>query len=660
VSGEGAAPGEALGEALGAALGEAARALKGPALTLERLDAVAERLRGAARAAEAGGRLTPALAERLGRWAQRATAAREGLGAPPPLRALLIGQVTTRWLALALSAEAFVRGAWLVTDEGGYDAPLQSSLAAAPADVALLAPWPARLVEALAAPAAPERARALAEEEAGLWRAVWGHLAARGVGRVVQLTCDAPSAGAAGDALARAPGGALHALALVNDLLRAHLPAGAQLLDLGGVAGELGRRAFYDARRYHWTKQPFSEEGALALARAAWAAARALLWGPKKCLVLDLDNTLWGGVVGEDGAAGVRVGGGADGEAFLALQRHCKALATRGVLLAACSKNSPEDARAPFEARPEMALALSDFASFEASWDPKPEALRRVARALNVGLDALVFVDDNPAERAAVRALAPEVEVVELPADPAGYVAALEAGRWFEAAALTREDLARGAQYQAARAREESQARFADVDSYLESLQMVAEVRAVEAESLERVTQLLGKTNQFNLTTRRHGRAAVEELCARPRAVSLAVSVRDAFGDHGLVGVLLAAPHPDDGEALVVDTWLMSCRVMARTVEHLTFGVLLARAAALGYARLVALYRPTPKNAPVADLLPALGMAPCAPPPGAEPDARAYALSLAGASPPPTRVRLAPAASPASPAPPAPPAPPTP
>ena len=201
----------------------------------------------------------------------------------------------------------------------------------------------------------------------------------------------------------------------VNEALRANLPAGSFFVDLEQVAGMIGRERFYDPRRYFWTKQPFSEAGTVRLAEHIWAGIRAVTTGPKKVLVVDLDNTLWGGVVGEKGPLGIEFGDSPEGEAYRALQKYLKGLAARGIVLAVASKNNAEDAREPFEKNPDMILGLDDFAAFEAGWGPKGQALERIAQTLNLGLDSLVFLDDNPAEGEQVRQAVPEVSVVEPP-----------------------------------------------------------------------------------------------------------------------------------------------------------------------------------------------------------------------------------------------------
>ncbi|MBX3161003.1 MAG: HAD-IIIC family phosphatase [Deltaproteobacteria bacterium] len=530
------------------------------------------------------------------------------------LRVRVLGQCTTSWLAPMIAALAWGRGLPLAVASGEFDNVVQDLASGAPADVVVLLPWSERYL-----------ANPLVDDEVAQWRHAWRLAAGRGA-RVVQIGYDWVGAGPLGHHLA---GDVAHVRAL-NAELRAALPASAYFVDLEAVSGLAGRAQFYDPRQYHWTKQPFSMAGAAELARHVVAGIRALVTGPKKVLVLDLDNTLWGGVVGETGPLGITLGGTPEGEAFVAFQRHLRGLARRGVLLAVASKNNPADAREPFGAHPDMALAIDDLAAFEASWDPKAMALQRIADALQLGLDSFVFFDDNPAEREHIRQALPEVEVVEVPEDPADYLRALEAGLWFEAVALTDEDRARTAQYAVERQRAELRGAASSLDDYLASLEMCARVRDLDDTDMQRAVQLIGKTNQFNLTTRRHSEAHVRALLAGG-AVAVTVRVRDRFGDHGLVSLAIAVPRDGD---LVVDTWLMSCRVIGRTVEQLVLAELVRRATERGLHRVVGEYLPTAKNALVARLYDDLGFAAL----DASPAGSRYALALPCAALPRTFV----------------------
>jgi FkbH-like protein len=556
-------------------------------------------LRSALRASD----FAPEEIERAGRFLAKQRRARDR-----DLHVRICAQCTAAWFRNVLEAWSYRDGLDLSIEVGQFDNVVQDLAALSASEradeILVLLPWTERLLggDALDANARVERVA----EELRYWQQVWSLARSRGISRILQIGYDWTGPGALGQHLgSRQRDGDVALVRQLNDALRSELPRGAYFVDLEQVSGELGRKYFYDLRQYRWTKQPFSSLGLVELARAVSAGLRALSSGSKKVLVLDLDNTLWGGVVGEIGPRNVRLGGDAEGEAYQAFQRHLKALSQRGVLLAIASKNNPADAREPFELHGEMALSLADFAAFEASWEPKSEMLRKLAARLRLGLDSFVFFDDNPAEREHIRQTLPEVEVIDVPLEPAEYTRALERSLWFESVSLTVEDRTRTEQYAAERARSESLA-SASMEDYLTSLQMRATVRAIDEADLPRVVQLLGKTNQFNLTTRRHGEEQVRRMLAEPGALGLTVRMADRYGDSGLVACVLALPEPDV-RALRIDTWLMSCRVIGRTLEHLTLRELASHATRLGYRRLIGEYIPTAKNQLVARLYEDLG-----------------------------------------------------
>ncbi|EFC84738.1 HAD family hydrolase [Parafrankia sp. EUN1f] len=396
-------------------------------------------------------------------------------------------------------------------------------------------------------------------------------------------------------------------------------------VDCERLAATVGKRSWFDPRYWHRSKQAVSLAHVPALARHTAAVLGAQLGTSRKCLVLDLDNTLWGGVLGEDGLAGIALGDGPAGEAFSEFQEYIALLRERGVVLAVCSKNNDADARAAFERHPAMRLRLDDFAMFSASWDDKPTQIRRIAQTLGVGLDSLVFVDDNPAEREVVRQLVPEVDVIALPKDPHEYVRTLADYPFFEPGALTAEDAARTEQYRARARAVELEASASSLEEFHRGLEMVATVVPLDELTLPRVVQLIGKTNQFNLTTRRRGAAEVAELAADPATAIICVRLADRFADHGLVAVVIArrvaAVDADaDGDladadgglvagtaVLDVDTWLMSCRVIGRTLECELAELIVAEARRLGCTAVRGHYLPTAKNSLVADLYARLG-----------------------------------------------------
>ncbi len=541
--------------------------------------------------------------EKAGRIIQaiRAEAKLEGA-----VRILLLGQCTTSWLANTLTAVAWGQGTALTVTEGAYDNVMQELLAAGATaekpDVVVLLPWNQRLLFDNADRSPDERI----DDECAFWQQAWRLVRERLGGRILQAGYDWITPGALGYCLGAKADGDVALVRRVNDALRQRLPAGAYFADLEQISGVMGRERFYDLRRYFWTKQPFSEAGTVRLSEHLWAGIRAMLSGPKKVLVLDLDNTLWGGVVGETGALGVGLGEGPDGEAFRAFQKHVKALSKRGVVLAVCSKNNPADARGPFQENPAMILSLDDLAHLEASWEPKSQGLKRIAKTLQLGLDSFVFFDDNPAEREQIRQALPEVEVVEA-SDPSEYIRDLERGLLFETVGLTDEDRQRGEQYRAENQRRSSASSFDSLDDYLTSLDMVGDVRPIDDADFERVVQLIGKTNQFNLTTRRHSAEQVRRMLAHPATIGLTLRMVDRFGDYGLVSVILAVEEDSRPESLQIDTWLMSCRVISRTAEEFFFNALLEEARRRGVRRLIGHYIPTAKNGLVKDLYDRLG-----------------------------------------------------
>lgn len=402
----------------------------------------------------------------------------------------------------------------------------------------------------------------------------------------------------------------------LNDAIRSAARVdGVLLLDLAWLGRQCHGEEIGDPVRWYQAKQLITPQ--FAPQYGDWVAriAAASLGLSRKCLVLDLDNTIWGGVIGDDGLEGIRLGQGDPlGEAFLDLQRHVAALGKRGIVLAVCSKNDPAVAERAFSEHPEMVLRRSDIACFVANWEDKATNLRRIATELNLGLDSMVFVDDNPAERHIVRRELPSVAVPELPDDVANYAGRLADTGYFEAAAFTSDDLMRSRSYQANAERQAIFERTTDMEGYLKNLSMTLVASAIGPVDLPRASQLINKSNQFNLTTRRHTQTELEHLIADPSVLALCFRLRDRFGDNGLISVILAWPDEQWGEsALLIDTWLMSCRVLGRQVEVAALEVVAKEAAVRGAHALIGEYRPTARNGLVAEHYPKLGFTPTIP-----------------------------------------------
>ena len=392
-----------------------------------------------------------------------------------------------------------------------------------------------------------------------------------------------------------------------NELLPAEADrAGVDVLSLARSIEHDGIAQWYDPGLWHRSKQEVHPGAAPVYGDLVARSLMARAGRSAKCMVLDLDNTLWGGVVGDDGLHGIVLGqGNPVGEAHLALQKYASDLSRRGIILAVCSKNDEHNALEPFDKLAEMILKRGDIACFVANWQDKPANLRHIAQTLNIGLDSLVFVDDNPFERNIVRRELPMVEIPELGEDPSYYVQTIADGGYFESVGVTADDEARGAQYQANAEREAVRASSTDLNAYLQSLDMKLWYRPIDKISLARVTQLINKSNQFNLTTRRYSEAEVEELIDNPAAISLQLRLVDSFGDNGMISVVICRPG-DDGCA-EIDTWLMSCRVLGRGVEAAALNLLVAQARTDGVRRLIGRYLPTAKNKMVADHYAKLG-----------------------------------------------------
>ncbi|MBS1028335.1 HAD-IIIC family phosphatase [Gluconobacter albidus] len=392
---------------------------------------------------------------------------------------------------------------------------------------------------------------------------------------------------------------------LLPDSCRRH---GAILVDLAAEATRYGLEAWYDPSLWWRAKQEIAPSAAPVFGELVGRSLAALAGRSSKCLVLDLDNTLWGGVIGDDGLDGIELGQGSPlGEAFVALQDYALRLSRRGVVLAVCSKNDELNARLPFQKHPEMILKEKDIGCFVANWNDKAENIREIASRLSIGLDSIVFVDDNPFERARVREALPMVNVPEIPEDPTLVPDAVAAAGYFDLIELSSEDLNRSDQYQANLQRQFLQESATDFNSYLSGLNMTLVYGPFDSPNLSRITQLINKSNQFNLTTRRYSQDDLTTLMVDDTAFGLWFRLTDRFGDNGLIAVVIGR---DADEGIVeIDTWLMSCRVLGRGVEEATLSVIAAQARARGAVALRGIYLPTSKNNMVADMYSRLGFA---------------------------------------------------
>lgn len=380
-----------------------------------------------------------------------------------------------------------------------------------------------------------------------------------------------------------------------------------RLIDLEPIRAHMGYDAFHDPKLYAIAKMPISTQALPAVASRVVDAILARKGRFHKCAIVDLDNTLWGGVIGDDGLEGIQIGELGQGHAFTEFQTWLKELKNRGVMLAVCSKNDEANAKEPFLRHPEMVLKLDDFSAFVANWEDKASNIRRIQKELNIGLDSMVFFDDNPFERNLVRTMLPEVEAPELPEDPAEYTAFARMQNLFDTNSYSDEDRVRTERYLAEKSRTELSAGIDNYDDYLKALGMKAVCAPFDAFHIPRIAQLTQRSNQFNLRTVRYSEQEIEEIAANPRYITRYYTLRDRFGEHGLIAVVILEKREN---GLFVNEWLMSCRVLKRGMEQFIADSILRAAREAGVARVVGEYIPTPKNAMVKDLYASMGFRP--------------------------------------------------
>jgi FkbH-like protein len=439
------------------------------------------------------------------------------------------------------------------------------------------------------------------------WSLIWEAISRNLGARVLQHAFVVPDETPFGHLAMRLPASRPSLVRELNTRLAAAAASDVLLVDCERLASRIGKERWCDPRLWHAARQPYAYDALPLLARETAAVLAGDVGLAARCLVVDLDNTLWGGVVAEEGMDGIVIGEGPEGEAYAAFQDYLYALKERGVVLAVASKNDEEVAREPFERHRGMRLRLDDFAVFIADWRRKSEQIATIAERLGLGLDALVFVDDNPAECAEVAASLPAVQTVPLVVPPSEFVRTLAVCPRFEAPSLTPEDMRRQSSYIARAGAEELRSKALSLEDFWRSLEMSARVRELDPSTVERTAQLTRKTNQFNLTLVRRSRDDIERLMGDPAAICRTLELEDRFANHGLVGLGFVVVDPSEPRTALIDTLLLSCRVIGRTAELHLLSHLARAAAAAGYSRLRGVYVEGPRNGLVADLYPQLG-----------------------------------------------------
>jgi len=527
------------------------------------------------------------------------------------LKTYLVRSVTVEPMLPTLTVEAALAGYVLEVQVGGYgsyaDEMLnpQSSLARANADLVLVLLDLEDIAGQLQTLCADGRGAGVDEElEQSVARVgqMLRSYRSRHSGRLVLQGCVLPehtSLGAVGDANLR------YSLPNTVGELNRRLAGLCNTIpdcvffDVDRVAARHGRDTWRDMRLFLASRLPVAMGSFSGFCHALVRSFSVLFRAPRKVLCTDLDNTLWGGVLGEDGPNGIVTGSTFPGSSYLAYQRYLKELSARGILLAIVSKNNEADVREAFALRSaDLALKLDDFVGLKISWGEKYESLRELAKELSLGLDSFVFVDDNPVECEAIRQQLPEVAIVAAPVDePWKLVARLSDEPFFDAALVTEDDLNRSQEYKAQAQRSELEHNAVDRDEFLGSLGIVCTFLSALDAPLTRSVQLLAKTNQFNLTTRRYSSTEVEQFAAQAGALATAIRVRDRFGDAGVVGLVLARTERD---VCTIDSLLLSCRVIGRGIESALLGFVAEHALRTGATILVGEYIETKKNAPCA------------------------------------------------------------
>lgn len=442
--------------------------------------------------------------------------------------------------------------------------------------------------------------------ELSRYQAIWASLANAVGCQIIQNNFELPAYPTLGNLDSVSPGGRSRFILELNRLFAVEAANNPRLIiqDLAALSAQVGLKQWFDPERWFSYKSANTVEGSFAIANSLTSIIRALFGRSRKVLVLDLDNTLWGGVIGDDGPDKIVIGKEtAVAEAYTAFQEYCLSLRERGILLAVCSKNNEDVAKQGF-AHPDSILKLEHFSAFKANWEPKHENILQIATELNLGTDSFVFVDDNPAERSIVESQIAGIAVPDVGDQVAQYASIIDAGRFFELISLGKEDLTRAKLYEDNAERSKLEQKFANYGEYLDSLEMSAEIDVFNSTYMERIAQLTNKTNQFNLTTRRYTLAEIESTVSDGNHIGLYGKLTDRFGDNGLISVVLGH---QTGDTLHMDLWLMSCRVLKREMEIAMLDSLVERARDRNITTILGYFIPTAKNGMVQDHYEKLG-----------------------------------------------------
>jgi FkbH-like protein len=377
------------------------------------------------------------------------------------------------------------------------------------------------------------------------------------------------------------------------------------IIDIDYLQQIYGEYGIKENKMYYIAKIPLSTKILPEVAKQTIDVIKAMKGKMKKCVILDLDNTLWGGVIGDDGLENIQIGELGLGHAFSEFQMWLKELQKRGIILAVCSKNEEETAKEPFLKHPEMVLHMEDIAMFVANWEDKASNIKRIQDTLNIGMDSIVFLDDNPFERNLVKSMIPDITVPNLPEDPSQYLNYVKSLNLFETAAYSETDKNRTKQYQEEMGRVNLQKQFSSYSEYLERLEMTAEAKPFDKFHFSRIAQLTQRSNQFNLRTIRYTEQEIEQLAKEKEYLTLYFTLKDKFGDYGLISVVIMDKQPEN--TLFISEWVMSCRVLKRSMEEFILDEIIRTAEEHGFDKVTGEYIRTPKNNMVSELYKKMG-----------------------------------------------------
>lgn len=532
---------------------------------------------------------------------------------PEGLRIALLGDTATQFLATAIKGEAAARGLGINLFEAEYNQVERQILDPTSdyyqfgANFTIVFQSTHKLLEGYSLKDDPKDWEGLADERLAFIRTI----CESAVGKVIYYNYPEIEDAVFGSFANKLPGSFTYQVRKLNfelmNLSREY--PNLFICDIASLQNKFGRDWMFDSSVYVSTEMVLSLDALPYVASRTLDIISAIQGKFKKCLILDLDNTLWGGVVGDDGWENIQIGHGLGiGKAFSEFQEWIKKLKNRGIIICVCSKNDEDKAKEPFEKNPEMVLRLDDFAVFIANWDNKADNIRLIQSILNIGFDSMVFLDDNPFERNIVRENIPEITIPELPEDPGDYLEFLYSLNLFETASYSGNDKDRTRQYQVEAKRQGSAKAFTNEDEFLESLGMTSEVKGFDPFNTPRVAQLSQRSNQFNLRTVRYTDDQIKAMGEDDGYACFSFTLEDKFGDNGLICVVILKKLDDD--TLFVDTWFMSCRVLKRGMESFTLNTIVEYAKENGFKSIIGEYIPTAKNRMVENHYPGLGFSP--------------------------------------------------